>query len=82
MQEIGAFDAKNRLGALLDQVEMGEEIVITRRGKPIARLVPSSSMIDRSQINAAADRIRERGASLKARFDWEAIRADRDTGRL
>ena len=31
MHEIGAFEAKNRLGALLDRVERGEEIVITRR---------------------------------------------------
>ena len=34
MHEVGAFEAKNRLGALLDRVERGEEIVITRRGKP------------------------------------------------
>ena len=38
MHEVGAFEAKNRLGALLDQVERGEEIVITRRGKPVAKL--------------------------------------------
>ena len=40
MQEIGAFEAKNKLGALLDRVERGEEIIITRHGKPVARLVP------------------------------------------
>jgi len=36
MQQIGAFEAKNTLGALLDRVEQGEEIVITRRedGRP------------------------------------------------
>ena len=34
MQEIGAFEAKNTLGSLLDRVERGEEIVITRHGKP------------------------------------------------
>jgi prevent-host-death family protein len=33
MREIGAFEAKNRLGALLDWVENGEEIIITRRGR-------------------------------------------------
>jgi prevent-host-death family protein len=34
MDKIGAFDAKNKLSALLDKVEAGEEIVITRRGRP------------------------------------------------
>jgi antitoxin (DNA-binding transcriptional repressor) of toxin-antitoxin stability system len=37
MHKVGAFEAKNRLGALLDRVENGEEIVITRRGKPVAK---------------------------------------------
>jgi prevent-host-death family protein len=32
MAEIGAFEAKNTLSALLDRVERGEEILITRRG--------------------------------------------------
>ena len=33
MHEGGAFEAKNKLGQLLDHVEHGEEIVITRRGR-------------------------------------------------
>ena len=79
--EVGAFDAKNKLGSLLDRVEQGEEIVITRHGKPVARLVPNDSRIDRVQARAAVERIRARGAGLKAGFDWEALKADRDTGR-
>lgn len=39
MREIGAFEAKNTLGSLLDLVQQGEEVVITRHGKPVARLV-------------------------------------------
>ena len=46
MREKGAYEAKNRFGPLLDCVEKGEEIVITRRGKVIARLVPSASRFD------------------------------------
>lgn len=38
---VGAFEARNTLGALLDRVEQGEEIVITRHGRPVARLAPS-----------------------------------------
>jgi len=38
--EIGAFEAKNRLSELLRAAESGRSIVITRRGRPVARLVP------------------------------------------
>jgi len=82
MQEIGAFEAKNKLAALLDRVERGEEIVITRHGKAIARLVPNVASIDQSQVAAALERIRERARILKAGpFDWDAVKADRDAGR-
>jgi prevent-host-death family protein len=60
MREIGAFNAKNTLGALLDAVERGEEITITRRGKPVARLVPPAAIFDRATAKAAAARIRKR----------------------
>ncbi len=53
MREIGAFEAKNRLGALLDRVEHGEEIVITRRGRPVARLVPAGPDFDRERARRA-----------------------------
>jgi prevent-host-death family protein len=54
MREIGAFAAKNRLGALLDAVERGEEIIITRRGKPVARLVSAEPGFDRDRARRAA----------------------------
>ncbi|MCX6022395.1 MAG: type II toxin-antitoxin system prevent-host-death family antitoxin [Chloroflexi bacterium] len=54
MREIGAFQAKNQLGALLDEVEHGEEIVITRHGKPVARLVPMEPGFDRAKAQRAA----------------------------
>lgn len=38
MREIGAFEAKNTFGSLLDPVQGGEAIVITRYGEPVARL--------------------------------------------
>lgn len=37
---IGLFEAKTHLSSLVESVEQGEEIVITRRGKPVARLMP------------------------------------------
>ena len=66
MREIGAFEAKNRLGSLLDAAEHGEEITITRRGRAVARLVPVNTGIDRGKAQAAAERIitRSRGRTL------------------
>lgn len=59
MKEVGAFEAKSRLGQLLDRVEAGEEVVITRRGKVVARMVPPGMAFDRECGRRAAQRIRE-----------------------
>ncbi len=40
MRSVGAFEAKTHLAALLDAVSAGEQITITRHGRPVARLVP------------------------------------------
>jgi len=40
VQELGAFEAKTHLARLLDAVEKGERIYITRRGKRVAQLSP------------------------------------------
>lgn len=40
MEVVGSFEAKTHFSALLMRVERGEEIAITRRGKPVARLIP------------------------------------------
>ena len=53
MKIIGAFEAKSTLGHLLDLVEQGEEVTITRYGKDVARLVPARSMPGRDQARAA-----------------------------
>jgi prevent-host-death family protein len=42
MREIQASEAKTHLAQLLDEVERGETVVITRHGKAIARLVPDA----------------------------------------
>ena len=65
MKEIGAFEAKNRLGQLLDLVEQGEEVVITRHGKAIARLVPAKAGISRAEAHEAARLIREMSRGVR-----------------
>jgi len=82
MLQVGAFEAKNTFGSLLDRVQSGEEIVITRHGKPVARLIPNAGYVDHAQAQTAMDRIRARAAQLPAEpFDWEVYKRDRDTGR-
>lgn len=54
MREIGAFEAKNTLGTLLDLVEKnGEKISITRYGKPVAYLMPIEPGFDRAKARRA-----------------------------
>ena len=85
MNEIGAFEAKNTLGTLLDRVEGGEEIVITRHGKPVARLVPNTPRMDQKRAIGALERIRARAHSLQRgkldAFDWPALKKLRDQDR-
>ena len=82
MREVGAFEAKNKLNQLLDLVERGEEIVITRHGKEVARLIPPRTAFNRDQARAAIRRIRERAEKLKlGPFEWAEWKAFRDKGR-
>jgi prevent-host-death family protein len=60
MREIGAFEAKNKFGQLLDWVEAGEAVAITRRGKVVAHLAPPGGTFNIEAANAAAERIRAR----------------------
>ncbi|MBD0413985.1 type II toxin-antitoxin system Phd/YefM family antitoxin [Oryzicola mucosus] len=67
MRTVGALEARKTPGSLLELIEMGEDIVITRHGKPMARLVALVEEIDRkARARAAGKRLLERakGQSL------------------
>ena len=82
MTTVGAFEAKNTLGSLLDRVEAGEEILITRHGKPAARLTQPLPEFDREKARAAAARIRQRARESKSGpFIWDEWKSYRDEGR-
>jgi prevent-host-death family protein len=82
MLSIGTFEAKNKLSALLERVERGEEIEITRRGRPIARLVPARGARDQKAVRAAIKGLRELAATLNlGPFDWTEWKGMRDEGR-
>jgi prevent-host-death family protein len=78
MKTVGAFEAKTHLSSLLEEVAGGEEILITRHGKPLARLVPVDSG-GRERRLEAIDRLR--GFAKGRRLDGPSIRELRDDGR-
>ncbi|MDR1854235.1 MAG: type II toxin-antitoxin system prevent-host-death family antitoxin, partial [Azoarcus sp.] len=54
LHEVALYEAKNKLSGLLDQVAVGEEFIITRHGKPAARLAPVEPAFDRAKAKQAA----------------------------
>lgn len=57
MERIGIYDAKARLSEIVGRVEAGSEVLITRRGKAVARIVPVKAPLTDKRA-AAAKRIR------------------------
>jgi prevent-host-death family protein len=78
MTIIGAFEAKTHLSALLDRVAKGEEIVITKHGRPVARLVGVESA-DLARARDAVEKLKvlRKGSTLGG-LSWKALR---DEGR-
>jgi len=60
---VGSFEAKTKLAELLDKVEAGETVTITRRGKPVAKLVPAvADEMERARRRALIDEIKRKRA--------------------
>jgi prevent-host-death family protein len=80
---VTAFDAKNRLGQLLDRVQAGEEWVITRHGRPIAKVVPVKDRADNDAREALKtfEEVRRSLAKSKTKFSRDEIKAWREEGR-
>ena len=73
---ITALEAKTRFGQLLDRVSRGEEVVVTRHDKPVARIVPVDRPA-REEVRAAVAGLRElRRAIAMRREDQPALTAD------
>lgn len=82
---VGAHDAKTRLAELLDRVERGEEVVITRHGRPVAKLSrtgPGHNVAAARAAAAALMKLREEIAKeAVSPFSLSEILALRDEGR-
>jgi prevent-host-death family protein len=87
MNTVTALEAKTRLGELLDRVARGEEIVITRHEKPVARMVPEGGRNlaevrkGVTGLRAVQEAILKRTKGKAALSDSE-VRAAIDEGRL
>lgn len=85
MAKVTAFEAKTRFGELLERVAKGEEVVITRHDKPVARLIPEGAQrLDevRRSVQGLRDlqqRIRRRS---KAKLSSGEARSAIEEGRL
>jgi prevent-host-death family protein len=78
MITVGAFEAKTHLSALLEKVAAGEEVTITKHGKPVARLV-STGYVDRTEVGEAIDKLKTlRKGNFLNGLSWKELR---DSGR-
>ena len=80
MRSTGIYEAKQNFSALIDAVEAGEVVVITRHGKPAVRLLPIApkSMVSPRQIEQDIAELGRLRARVKPGPGWREVR---DEGR-
>jgi prevent-host-death family protein len=79
MKQIGSYEAKTHLPQLLDAVEAGEIVVITRHGRPAARLMPITPVHSDLPITIAA--LQEFGKQHRGRLSGLTHRTLLEDGR-
>ena len=79
MNKVGAFDAKTHFSEILERTSKGEEFVVTRHGKPVARVVPyerGSSQDTESLVRKMRDfrkKVARRGPMRKPGETWKDL---------
>ncbi|MFA6965100.1 type II toxin-antitoxin system Phd/YefM family antitoxin [Bosea sp. (in: a-proteobacteria)] len=91
MITVGAFEAKTKFSELLDRVAGGEEVIVTRHGKTVARIVPEglpdpaaerrAREAKAAEILADIKRVREMLRAQGVHFTVDDIISARDEGR-
>ena len=85
MPTVSAFEAKTRFGELLDRVSKGEEVVITRHDRPVARLIPEGArrLADVRRAVAGLRELQQRiDRRSKAKLSDREVRSAIGEGRL
>jgi prevent-host-death family protein len=79
---VGAYEAKTKFSELIARAEKGESFVVTKNGRPVARITPVPTF-DREKARQAAEKIRALLAAQgppvsegEAQRNWEALKAD------
>ena len=68
MITVGAFEAKTHFSMLLERVAGGEEVVITKHGKPVARMIAAATR-DQADVDDAVEQLIERVDRLEELAD-------------
>ncbi|MBG9386955.1 type II toxin-antitoxin system Phd/YefM family antitoxin [Caenimonas aquaedulcis] len=78
MQRTGIFEAKNNFSALIETVERGEEVRITRHGKEVVRMLPMrrKPVITDEQITRELDQIASLHKTIKPGPSWRELREE------
>ena len=74
MERVGIYDARARLSELVEKVESGEEVVLTRRGQPVVRMVRASEDGRAKARAQAARRIEQLRKRMKLRISRQEVR--------
>jgi prevent-host-death family protein len=79
---LGAYEAKTKFSELIARAEKGETFVVTKNGRPVARITPMAPF-DRERARQAAARMRAmlaaqgpRVSEAEAQRNWEDLKAD------
>lgn len=75
MASVTAFEAKTRFGELLERVAKGEEVVITRHDKPVARLIPEGAP-RQDEVRRSIEGLRELQQRIRRRSRAKVTDAD------
>ena len=66
MQSVGIYEAKSRFSALIELVEQGEEVRITRHGKEVVRMLPDEDATEKPKSEKAAAKSNSRNGKARA----------------
>lgn len=77
MISAAVFDATTNLSALLDKVALGEDVVITKHGKAVARLIKAEDC-ETADLDAVISKLKKLRIGTTLQADWKQLR---DEGR-
>lgn len=79
---VGCFEAKTNFNKIINNIVNGEEVVVTKRGKPVAKIIPIEKSIDTERVKNTFLRLNNLAKEMNlGKFDWEELKSYRDEGK-